>query len=124
MRPRLVLVLLFALSCWGKNVAVLIDTSGTMAHYGRWQPEARRLIATILSGRFESAGWKHEGDPDSCRDFVASDAGRIHVVKFGSIKAPTFPFFSQEQVATSTQAFEDMFPVDASAYAEAKTNKS
>ena len=121
---RLALVGLFALPCWGNSVAVLIDVSGTMAHYGPWQPEARRLISAILSGRSESTGWRHEGDPDAGKDFALSNGGRIHLLKFGSVKNKTFPFFPQEQVATSTSAFEEMFPLDASAYAEAKTNRS
>ena len=121
---RFVLVLLLALSCWGRNIAILVDASGTMAHYGRWQPEARRLAASLLSGRVDETGWTHEGNADSGRDFAVSNGDRIHLLKFGSIKTKTFPFFSEEEVVTSVHAFEDIFPLDASAYAEAKTNKS
>src|SRR4051812_24662331 len=48
--PGLVLLLITFAPLAAKDIAVLIDVYRTMANYGAWQEEAKRLTWGILSG--------------------------------------------------------------------------
>ena len=116
-------LLLFALPCAASDVAVLIDVSGTMGHYGAWQEDARTLVSSVLSGNPREMGWQREGNAIALPDFALRSGDRVHLVKFGSVVSTSFPYFKPEQTSSTPADFENSFPLSPSDYVEARTNK-
>lgn len=114
-------------SVFGKQVAVLVDVSGTMAHYGDWQPEAVSLIRAITSGdlaAIRSDRWKQTGDTGHLSEFAVLSGDSIQLVRFGSLQKDAFPFFSAIQEISNLRDLESAFPLNHSLFQEPKTNKS
>jgi hypothetical protein len=107
----------------GKDIAVLIDVSGTMGHYGSWQLDARQLTSSILAGEPKTEGWISEGSESTTVDFHLESGDRIHLLRFGSIRNPEFPFFSPAHTLNALNAFQAEFPDDLKWYNEPRTNK-
>ena len=116
--------LLCALPVAAADIAVLVDVSGTMGHYGLWQPEAATLIHSILDGEFRHAAWDREGKATEPLDFKLSPGAKIHLVRFGSIHSESSPYFRSPLTLTSPEELHKVFPQNPIEYSEAKTNKS
>jgi hypothetical protein len=125
MRGRFrLLPLFFAATILGaKDVAVLVDVSGTMANYGAWQSDARALLTGILSGTSTSAAWRREGVENAPDDFRLDGGDHVQLLRFGSIQSREFPFFTPYSTLGSVRELESSFPVDVRAFREARTNK-
>jgi hypothetical protein len=106
------------------DIAVLVDVSGTMKRYGNWQPSAVALLEATLEGRDPPMqDWQSSGGLAGFSQFRLQPGERLHLVRFGSVQSAAFPFFEQPQVLDRAGLLRGAFPVDGSAYTQARTNK-
>jgi hypothetical protein len=106
-----------------KDIAVLIDVSGTMRIYGAWQSDARHLTESILLGRPTNGGWSREGDESGMADFRLDAGDRVRILRFGSIRTQEFPYFEPARTISDPGQLETDFPTEAATYRELRTNK-
>jgi hypothetical protein len=106
-----------------KDVAVLIDVSGTMANYGPWQEDVRRLVTRILWGGALDGDWRQDGSTSAAAEFRLDSGDHVRLLQFGSVQTPAFPFFAPASTVAMPAEFESNFPIDPSRYREARTNK-
>jgi hypothetical protein len=105
------------------DVAVVIDVSGTMAHYGPWQSEALALVKAVLSGEsIENSRFTSTGLPQAASHFKLSPGESIHVLQFGSIQTAGFPFFLPPQKTADGQ-LGSIFPMQVKDFSQGRTNK-
>lgn len=116
--------LLIAMQAPGAEVSVLVDVSGTMGHYGRWQPDAVSLIQSILEGRSPAtANFEVTGNQAAVTQFKVENGTLIELLRFGSIKSNEFPFFAQPQTVNDPADLAGVFPLNQPDYTQARTNK-
>ena len=70
---RALLFFIFACPLGAKDIAVLIDISGSMGNYGAWQQDAKQLTSSILSGNPAVAGWLREGNESTAAGSALTD---------------------------------------------------
>ena len=120
---RLVLFFLLAGLLDAKDVAVLVDVSGTMANYGPWQEDVRRLVTSILWGGALDGDWRQDGSTSAGAEFRLDSGDHVRLLQFGSVQTAAFPFFAPASTVATPAEFESNFPIDPSRYREARTNK-
>ena len=120
---RLVLFFLTVGLLDAKDIAVLIDVSGTMADYGPWQEHVRRLVTGILWGGALDGGWRQDGSTSAAAEFRLDSGDHVRLLQFGSVQTPAFPFFAPAINVAVPAEFESNFPINPSRYREARTNK-
>jgi hypothetical protein len=120
----LLIVLLLAVVCCASDVAVVVDVSGSMAHYGPWQLDAIRVISNVLEkGAIgeESVNWSVSGDAGLLTHFRLGSGDHIQLIKFGSIHPDVSSYFPAESLS-STDELKSKFPSLAD-FHDAHTNK-
>ncbi|HEY3738226.1 MAG TPA: hypothetical protein VGL53_00205 [Bryobacteraceae bacterium] len=109
---------------YASDVAVVVDVSGTMGRYGKWQPDALDLIEAITSGTPATAlKFSSTGDPQSTAQFKLAPGEGLVLLKFGSVQSDAYPFFSSAQRVASAAELRGVFPNTAAAFREKMTNK-
>ena len=72
---RALLFFIFACPLGAKDIAVLIDISGSMGNYGALQQDEKQLTSSILSGNPAVAGWLREGNESTAAEFRTETVG-------------------------------------------------
>ena len=106
------------------DVAVVVDVSGTMGRYGKWQPEVLDLIESLTTGAPTGAAkFNSTGDPQAAAQFKLAAGEGITLLKFGSIQSDAYPFFANAQKVASASELRSVFPNTAASFKEKQTNK-
>ena len=109
---------------YASDVAVVVDVSGTMGRYGKWQPEALDLIEALTTGASSgSVKFNSTGDAQTASQFKLAPGEGITLLKFGSIQSDAYPFFAAAQKVASASELRGIFPNVAGAFKEKQTNK-
>jgi len=106
------------------DLAVAVDVSGSMAKYGPWQPDARRVIQNILENGSigaETDNWTISGDPKTIKTFQVASGDHIQFIKFGSINHNLSTFFPVQSLGSPAE-INTTFPGLAD-FRDARTNK-
>lgn len=108
------------------DLGVLVDLSGSMAHYGAWQPDALALVRGIAQGNPGPARelWTVKGDSAALPEFACGNNCRFAFLRFGSLRQPKHPFFQPIQTLDGIAALESVFPRAGAEFTEARTNRS
>ena len=115
----------FCSTLLSSDISVLIDVSGTMRNYGPWQADANKLIESLLiGGQPDMNVWKVSGELNKGAEFRLQSGQNVHLLRFGQIRSPEFPFFLPPRTISDLSAFRAEFPNDPSLYTEARTNKA
>ena len=106
------------------DIAVVVDVSGTMGRYGKWQPEVLDLIESLTAGAPTAAArFISTGDAQTAAQFKLAAGEGITLLKFGSIQSDAYPFFANAQKVASAAELRGIFPNTAAAFKEKLTNK-
>lgn len=106
------------------DVTVVVDVSGTMGRYGKWQPDVLDLIESLATGA-PAAGPKFTstGDTSTAAQFKLAAGEGMTLLKFGSIQSDAYPFFTNAQKVANATELRGVFPNTAVAFKEKLTNK-
>ena len=107
------------------DVAVVVDVSGTMGRYGKWQPDVLDLIEalTTTGAPASTAKFNSTGEPSAAAQFKLAPTEGITLLKFGSVQSDAFPFFSNAQKLANATELRGVFPNTPAAFKEKQTNK-
>lgn len=106
------------------DVAVVVDVSGTMGRYGKWQPDVLDLIEALTTGSpATTAKFNSTGDNQTVSQFKLAAGEGITLLKFGSVQSDAYPFFSSAQKVGSAAELRGVFPNTPAAFREKQTNK-
>ncbi len=109
---------------YASDVAVVVDVSGTMGRYGKWQPDVLDLIEALTTGApTGTAKFNSTGDTVTAAQFKLAAGEGITLLKFGSVQSDAFPFFANAQKVASASELKGVFPNVAAAFKEKQTNK-
>jgi hypothetical protein len=119
-------IVFIVLACTARagDVAVLVDVSGSMAHYGPWQQDATHLIRNILekgSVADDKQKWSATGNEELIKEFKLVSGDHIQLIRFGSIHPGLSSFFPVDNL-TTIEALESQFPKPGD-FKDGRTNK-
>ena len=106
------------------DITVVVDVSGTMGRYGKWQPEVLDLIESLTNGTPSIATkFTSTGDSQGASQFKLAPGEGITLLKFGSVQSDSYPFFTSAQKTANANELRGIFPNAAAAFKEKQTNK-
>ena len=107
-----------------QDMVVVIDVSGSMAHYGSWQAEVLSLVTSIAGGEpVRADAFEPIGALNAAEKFRLQPGQTLHIVPFGSVDTDGFPYFKGIRSTRDAGGLSAIFPLNSSSFRSAQTNK-
>jgi hypothetical protein len=107
-----------------REIAVVVDVSGSMQGYGVWQPSARSAVMALISGQPLPTDWDAATRGAAYSSYALAEDDRVQLVEFGTVDARAdYPFFLISHLLNRKQ-LEQKFPVETARFRQSKTNST